>query len=169
MFRISLCGFVSIAWICTSLVFAADNHPKPVGYKTATNISYRDSDDTLILRQCRLDVYYPEHAKDTAAIVWFHGGGLTGGKREIPDSLKEKGVIVVGVDYRLSPHVKVADCIDDAAAAVAWTFNHIEQYGGSRQKVFVSGHSAGGYLTSMIGLAKNGSRHIKLTRTRSPA
>jgi acetyl esterase/lipase len=40
----------------------------------------------------------------------------------------------------------------DAAAAVAWTFRNIERYGGDPEKIFVSGHSAGGYLTSMVGL-----------------
>jgi acetyl esterase/lipase len=37
---------------------------------------------------------------------------------------------------------------------VAWTFGHIEDYGGSRDRIYVSGHSAGGYLTSMVGLDK---------------
>ena len=91
---------------------------------------------------------------DFATILWFHGGGLTGGKRQIPGPLKGHGVAVVAVDYRLSPKVKVRDCIDDAAAAVSWVFENIPRYGGSTKKIFVSGHSAGGYLTSMIGLDK---------------
>ncbi len=38
---------------------------------------------------------------------------------------------------------------------MARVFNHIEEYGGDANKIFVSGHSAGGYLTSMIGLDKS--------------
>ena len=87
-------------------------------------------------------------------MVWYHGGGLTGGRREIPEALKDKGLAVVGVEYRLSPAVKVADCVDDAAAAAAWVVKHIASYGGDPGRVFVAGHSAGGYLTSMIGLDK---------------
>ncbi|WP_372721022.1 alpha/beta hydrolase [Novipirellula sp.] len=154
MFRISICVLAFLTWTSAAIVDAADSQPKTAGYKTANDIIYRTSDDASINEKCRLDVYYPENAQDAAAIVWFHGGGLTAGKREIPSSLKKKGVIVVGVDYRLSPDVTVNDCIDDAAASVAWTFNNIEQYGGSRDKIFVSGHSAGGYLTSMIGMDK---------------
>lgn len=52
------------------------------------------------------------------------------------------------------PDVEISDCIDDAAAAVAWTFNNIDKYGGDPAKIFVAGHSAGGYLTSMIGFEK---------------
>ena len=49
---------------------------------------------------------------------------------------------------------KEVSYIEDAAAAVAWTFNNIQKYGGNNQYIFISGHSAGGYLASMIGLDK---------------
>jgi acetyl esterase/lipase len=58
----------------------------------------------------------------------------------------------VGVGYRFSPKVSVSQIIDDAACAVAWVFANIERYGGSKSKIYLSGHSAGGYLVSMLGL-----------------
>ena len=121
-------------------------------YKVLENISYRESTDPKVNERCQLDLYLPVGEREFSTVVWFHGGGLKAGKREIPKQLKQQGVAVVGVDYRLTPDVKVSDCIDDAAASVAWTFGNIEKYGGSRDRIFVSGHSAGGYLTSMIGL-----------------
>lgn len=102
-----------------------------------------------------LDVYYPEHKKNFTTVVWFHGGGITGGEKFIPAELKEKGLAVVAVNYRLSPKVKVPAYIDDAAAAIAWTFKHIADYGGDPAKIIVSGHSAGGYLIAMVGLDKS--------------
>ena len=33
-------------------------------------------------------------------------------------------------------------------------YNNIQKYGGNNQLIFVSGHSAGGYLASMVGLDK---------------
>jgi acetyl esterase/lipase len=101
-----------------------------------------------------LDVYYPVDQKGYATVVWFHGGGLTGGERFVPTELQQQGLAVVAVNYRLSPKVNCPTYIDDAAAAVAWTFKHIAEYGGDPDKIFVSGHSAGGYLTSMVGLDK---------------
>ncbi len=53
---------------------------------------------------------------------------------------------VVAVNYRLYPKVKAPVYIEDAAAAVAWVFRHIEEYGGDPELIFISGHSAGGYL-----------------------
>ncbi|MBA4277443.1 alpha/beta hydrolase [Flavobacterium sp.] len=104
--------------------------------------------------QCTLDIYYPKDSKNFATIVWFHGGGLTGGSKEIPNALLEKGFAVIGVGYRLSPKVKAPVCIEDAAAAIAWAFQNIERYGGRTDLIFLSGHSAGGYLTMMVGLDK---------------
>lgn len=119
------------------------------------DIPYSHHSDRYSAERCKLDVYSPEDAKDLPTVVWFHGGGLTGGSKEIPQKLKDSGLVVVGVNYRLLPTVDVTDCIDDAAAAVAWTFRNIEKYGGSPEKIIVSGHSAGGYLTSMVGLDKS--------------
>ena len=132
--------------------FAAD-------YKLTENISYRDASspgwDDYMKERCKLDVYQPADKKGFATVVWFHGGGLRAGKKSIPEQLKEQGIAVVAVNYRLSPKVKCPAYIEDAAAAVAWTFKNIEKYGGSKELIFVSGHSAGGYLTSMVGLDKS--------------
>jgi acetyl esterase/lipase len=91
-------------------------------------------------QRCRLDVYYPTDVKSFATVVWFHGGGLTNGNRFIPEGLKGKEIAVVAANYRLSPRVKSPAYIEDAAAAVAWTFRNIEKYGGSCNRIFVSGH-----------------------------
>lgn len=117
------------------------------------NESIRNTDE-YIKKRCLLDIYYPENKNDFATLVWFHGGGLKGGSKGIPKGLKEKGLCIVAVNYRLHPKVKAPKYIEDAAAAVAWAFNNIEKYGGSTSRIFVSGHSAGGYLTSMVGIDK---------------
>jgi acetyl esterase/lipase len=54
----------------------------------------------------------------------------------------------------LAPRAKSPEFIEDAAAAVAWVFNNIQKYGGDPSLIFLSGHSAGGYLDLMIGLDK---------------
>lgn len=125
-------------------------------YQTIENVLYRSGEDlTEYMRErCRLDLYFPTDVKEFSTVVWFHGGGLKAGNRSIPRQLKEQGVAVVAVNYRLHPRVKSPAYVEDAAAAVAWTFRNIEKHGGSSSRIFVSGHSAGGYLTSMVGLDK---------------
>tara|TARA_B110000459_G_scaffold197994_1_gene242221 strand:+ start:1513 stop:2340 length:828 start_codon:yes stop_codon:yes gene_type:complete len=120
-----------------------------------TNLSYRQgTDDAYTLERCVLDIYLPG-TTDFATVVWFHGGGLTSGNKFIPEGLKNQGIAVVAVNYRLYPKVKSPTYIDDAAAAVAWVFKNIASYGGNPNLIFVAGHSAGGYLTSMLGLDKS--------------
>lgn len=125
-------------------------------YKTDKDLSYVSASETDAYRKerCKLDVYYPTDKKDFPTIVWFHGGGLEGGSKHIPQELMDKGFAVVTVNYRLSPRAKNPAYTEDAAAAVAWTFNNIAKYGGSKERIFVSGHSAGGYLSLILAMDK---------------
>lgn len=134
-------------------------HAQETQYEIKQNIHYysdsMNQSDPYINERCVLDVYYPTSIEKYPTVVWFHGGGLTAGEKNIPNELKEKGIGVVAVNYRLHPRVKAPKYIEDAAAAVSWVFRNINDYGGDSASIFVSGASAGGYLTSMIGLDKS--------------
>ncbi|TRX39708.1 alpha/beta hydrolase [Flavobacterium restrictum] len=150
MKKITLC-------ICF-LLFGLSLSAQKTEYTTQLNIPYYPESvtktDSYLKERCVLDIYYPKNTKGFATIIWFHGGGLTSGNKELPDGLKDKGFAVVSVNYRLSPKVKVQKCIEDAAAAVAWVFKNCAAYGGDASMIVVSGHSAGGYLALMVGLDK---------------
>lgn len=125
-------------------------------YVLEKDISYYGNvKDAYQKERCKLDVYYPKNSKNFPTVVWFHGGGLKGGNKSVPKQLQEKGIAIVAVNYRLYPKVKTPVFINDAAAAVAWTFKNIKNYGGDSTKIIVSGSSAGGYLTMMVGLDKS--------------
>lgn len=146
--------FFTLTYFSLSLTLFAQNND----YALKSNISYYENSesklDSYINERCKLDIYYPTNTKDFATVIWFHGGGLTGGEKFIPDELTQKGFAVVAVNYRLSPKVNSPAYIEDAAAAVAWVFKHISEFGGNNKLMFLTGHSAGGYLISMIGLDK---------------
>ena len=150
--RIKLLSILAFGLVLTT-------YSQEIQYETKQNIPYYNASinlaDEYINERCVLDIYYPKNTKDFPTIVWFHGGGLTGGEKEIPEQLMGKGVCIVAVNYRLSPKVKAPIYIDDAAAAVSWVFKNVADLGGDPSLIFVSGHSAGGYLASMIGLDKS--------------
>ncbi len=164
-----ICGEIQISYlshksftmkrILLFLVFALCSVPLfSQEYNTIQNIHYyddkTDKSDAYINERCVLDVYIPKNIKNFPTVIWFHGGGLTGGQKEIPEALKNKGIAVIGVNYRLSPKVNAPKYIEDAAAATAWVFKNIKNYGGRKDLIFISGHSAGGYLAIMVGLNK---------------
>jgi len=139
------------------LVFAVSAYAQPQQYQysVAKDIPYRISDDQYVKEKCTVDVAYVPGLADRPVIVWFHGGAMRSGNKEIPQALMTRGYIVVGVGYRLHPQVTVGEIVKDAAAAVAWVFKNIEQYGGSASKIYLAGHSAGGTLVDLVGLDKS--------------
>lgn len=106
--------------------------------------------------RCVLDIQALDEPKNAPVIVWFHGGGLTGGAKHTPPQLLKtplQSTIVVAAGYRLAAqpdNMSAKECIDDATEAVAWVFKNIGKYGGDPTRVFVSGASAGAYLTMML-------------------
>lgn len=145
-------NIILLIWLCCATTLAVGQSSS---YEFKKDISYtNDISDPYVAEQCKLDIFYPTDRKDYTTVIWFHGGGLTGGEKEIPEFLKEQGIAVVGVGYRFSPKAKVQDIITDASQAVKWVYDTIEEFGGSKAKIVLSGHSAGGYLNLMLALNK---------------
>lgn len=144
------------AWL---LIAACGSAGEPE-VRVVRDVSYRaeTEKDDYARQRCKLDLYLPAEKKDFPCVVWFHGGALETGSRNGEkawgSSLARAGVGFAAVDYRLSPQAQYPAYIDDAAAAVAWVQKNIGRHGGDPAKVFVSGHSAGGYLTAMVTLDK---------------
>lgn len=137
-----------IALLLTFVALRADSvETRDVSYLEAKAFA---SADAYRRQQCRLDLRLPSQPGFTT-VIWFHGGGLTGGQRAWPE-LQGADVGLVAVSYRLSPTAAHPAYLEDAAAAVAWVLRHISERGGDPRKVFVAGHSAGGYLAAMIGM-----------------
>lgn len=108
-------------------------------------------------QRCKLDLYLPDDraAKPFPIVVFFHGGGLTSGDKsgaaDFGKRLATSGIIVASANYRLSPKATFPAYNEDAAAAVAWVHANAATYGGDPKRLFVSGHSAGGYLALIVG------------------
>jgi len=110
----------------------------------------------------RLDVYYPDGLKNAPVYLFIHGGGWKKGDKRRYTRLgrhyAKNGFATVVISYRLAPDFKHPSQIKDAASAFAWTYRNIRKYGGDPEKIFVSGHSAGGHLAALMTLDK---RYLK--------
>lgn len=105
----------------------------------------------------RLDVYTPVNlATEVPVVVFFYGGSWSSGSRSdysfVGEALAARGIVAVIADYRLYPQVHYQGFLEDSARAVGWTREHIRQYGGDPARLYVMGHSAGGYNAAMVAL-----------------
>ena len=108
----------------------------------------------------RLDVYQPSGREFVGqarpVVVFFYGGAWQEGARGdylfVAEALTQRGYVVVLPDYRVYPEVMYPDFLKDGAAAVGWTRDNIERYGGDRSKLFLMGHSAGAHIAAMLAL-----------------
>jgi acetyl esterase/lipase len=123
--------------------------------------TYRPTRDVAYgpLPRHRLDVYAPLAAAPASGwpvVVFFYGGSWTSGERGdyrfVGEALASRGVLVLVADYRLYPEVRYPAFLEDSARALAWGLEHARSLGGDTRRVFVMGHSAGGYNAAMLAL-----------------
>jgi len=105
-----------------------------------------------------LDVLIPDNIDETQqlpVVVHTHGGGWQRGHKDsafygapfMGSSFMKKGFVSVVINYRKTIH---PSGIDDVAAAIKWVAENIHSYQGDRDKIFLSGHSAGAHLVSLV-------------------
>ena len=117
----------------------------------------------------RFDVRYGQRPKETfdlipatsdalgspaPAQIFIHGGYWRAQDKEnfyhIAPDLTAAGVTHITVNYDLCPAVTVADIVDEIANAVTYIYENAKDLGIDRDRIFITGHSAGGHLTGMM-------------------
>jgi len=108
------------------------------------------------ISEVELDVYSPETGTGHPVLVFIHGGGWNKYDKElfapVAMQLVPRDMVVVIPDYTLHPDAGYEQMARETAAAVAWTFENISDYGGDPEQVVLSGHSAGGHLSGLVAL-----------------
>lgn len=98
-----------------------------------------------------MDVYLPTSGNG-ALFFYVHGGGLEAGDKDegkwAAEYLAERGYAVVCINYRMYPAFSYPDFLWDAAEALSFVKNHLQEYGAKR--LYVGGSSAGGYISMML-------------------
>jgi acetyl esterase/lipase len=88
------------------------------------------------------------------AIVFFHGGGWTGGEPSQfyrqADYLASRGMVAISVEYRLKKMhgAEPATCVKDAKSAMRWIRAHADELGIDPHRLAAGGGSAGGHLAA---------------------
>ena len=104
----------------------------------------------------RLRIYQPKSVTEpTPVLLWIHGGGYLIGKPEQDDDscshfVRELGLTIVSVDYRLAPKYPFPAALDDCYSALQWVVSHSRQLGIDPKRIAIGGASAGGGLAAAL-------------------
>ena len=139
---------------CTGAGFALVNLPARLGeHERTADLAYGQ------LPRQRLDVYRPGTAGPHPIVVFWYGGGWTGGSkadyRFVGSALAEAGYVAVLPDYRLYPEVKFPTFVEDGAAAVAWVMANAGDIAGDPEQLYLAGHSAGAHTAALLALNRS--------------
>lgn len=116
-------------------------------------------------RRCTLDVSYgagagetldifPAERPNAPVLVFIHGGYWRSLDKSdhsfVAPAFVDAGYCVVVVNYALCPAVTVPHICLQMVKALTWVWQNIAVWGGDRDQLHVSGHSAGGHLVAML-------------------
>jgi len=151
--KISLYKF--IFYLCAVALLIGTASCSFRGVKRAKNISYLEEGLIESVPEQNLNIFSPRRSNELKDVfVFIHGGNWNSGRKEIysflGNRMARKGVVTVIIDYPLSPEATYKEMGLASARAVTWIHENIQNYGGDPDKIFVSGHSAGGHLAALI-------------------
>lgn len=106
----------------------------------------------------KMDVYYPSLVRrGWSAVVFAHGGSWSAGDKSMLTfvdvaKMRQSGILLVSVDYRLAPEYQFPAMIEDMKCAVRYLRAHAGEYNLDPERIGAMGGSAGGHLAALLGV-----------------
>ena len=125
----------------------------------------RSADYRATATRKHLDLAYGPHPREKLDLflapadgaplfAFIHGGYWQWNDKEgfefLAKELNAAGAAFANIEYALCPAVTLAEIGDQCRRAIAFLWRAAAKYGYDRQRIVVSGHSAGGHLTAMM-------------------
>jgi len=110
--------------------------------------------------ELKLHIFQPDGHQATdkrPAIVFFFGGGWTGGTPkqfyEQARFLADRGMVAISAEYRIKSKHKTTpfECVQDGKSAIRWVRSHAGELGIDPNRIVASGGSAGGHVAACTG------------------
>ncbi|MDP8244137.1 MAG: alpha/beta hydrolase [Candidatus Hinthialibacter antarcticus] len=131
------------------------NVPIPKNVTEHLGIEYGNVDG----RSLKLDLYVPQSTKPTPGILFIHGGSWSKGKRGdmkfYAVHFAKLGYAAATISYRLSGEAPFPAAAQDAKCAMRWMRSQAKTYNIDPNRIAVSGNSAGGHLSLMLGYSSD--------------
>lgn len=134
------------------------------GIKVFNDLSYVSGEDVKNDTLQRLNLAIPENQKSMPLLIWIGGGAWSYVNRNMEMDMAEKfakeGIAFASIGHRLSTAtwrdpsmnkgIKHPEHIKDLASAFRWLYDHAQDYGYDRERIFVGGYSSGGHLAALL-------------------
>ena len=124
-----------------------------------------DSQRARATMTCQLDLRYgdapgetldlfPARKGDGSCMMFIHGGYWRSLDKQdfsfLAPAFVGGGVSLAVVNYDLCPKVSMEEIVRQMLRASRWLWLHAEEHGMDQDRLYASGHSAGGHLTAML-------------------
>jgi len=142
---LALGGLLALAACSGGPVGALNAVSSTLGLSVTHDLSYGPDPRNV------LDIYRPEQAQSGGApvLLFIHGGSWTNGDKSeykfVGESFARAGYVTAVMSYRLAPLHRYPAYIQDAAQALKFVRDHAAEYGGTPDRLYVMGHSAGAF------------------------
>lgn len=101
----------------------------------------------------RVDLFLPE-AENPPLFAYIHGGYWQWNDRApfafLCEQIVPAGAAFANIEYALCPEVTLTELTAQLRRSIAFLWREAGRYGYDRDRIVVSGHSAGGHLTAMM-------------------
>lgn len=128
--------------------WAADSARVRAGRRPKLDMAYGDG-----LKET-LDVFPAASSQPAPVLVFLHGGYWRALDKSdhsfLAPAFTRQGICVVVPNYALCPAITVPGIVMQMVNALAWTWRHVDRFGGDPSRITVAGHSAGGHLAAMM-------------------
>jgi len=134
-------------------LYASESAKTRETFKCGLDVPFGDSADEL------LDIFFPHNElNDSSPLlpihVFFHGGYWKAlSKNEfsfVANAFAPKNAITIVVNYALIPEITMSALIDQCRKSLVWVWSNADSFHGDKNRINISGHSAGGHIVAML-------------------
>ena len=101
-----------------------------------------------------LDIFAPPGAHDAPVMIFIHGGAWIRSTKDdasfAAPIFTRRGAIYIAVNYSSLATVRMPEIAEQCRRAIEWIVRNAPAYGGSPERIFISGHSAGAHLSGCM-------------------
>ncbi len=130
------------------------------------DISYYGDKISSQPEKTRLNILMPKGIDHPPVILWIGGGAWAYVDRnremDLCRNFANEGICAIAVGHRLSPAliaepfneegIKHPEHVKDIALAFKWIYENADQYGYSKENIFVGGYSSGAHLSALLAM-----------------